>query len=165
MRKQIINKPYKSNWIGGLYISITILIALLYIAIYLLAEMYQAPCSLQAVFCAVTVFVFSMMLIMTAGFYTTKYRIKDNVLTSWSPFVFIKVRLKDIKKVEKILYPFNFKVGASFYCGFFYVPNLGWVRTIMTNMRDAVLITTRDGRYFMITPSRPERFMRVLKRR
>jgi len=76
----------------------------------------------------------------------------------------IKLKLKDIKKVEKIIFPFNIKVGASFYCGIFYVPNLGWIRTIITNLRDTVLITTKDGKYYMITPSKPERFMKTLKK-
>jgi len=164
--REIINKPYKSKWIGGLYIIITILIALLYLTIYLLAEgLYRTSCSFQALINGTMLFVFSLILITTIGFYTTKYRIKDNVLTSWSPFVLIKIKLKDIKNIEKVMFPFNVRVGASFYCGFFYVPNLGWVRSIITNLRDNILITTRNGKHFMITPSRPERFMKMLKRR
>jgi len=165
MRKQIINKPYKSRWIGRLYVSLTIIIALVYLIIYLFTGLRLAPCSVQAITSGVMIFVFLMLLFITIGFYTTKYKIKDGLLTSWSPFVTIKIKLKDIKNIEKIMFPFNFRVGASFYCGFFYVPNLGWVRSIITNLRDAVLITTRDGKYFMITPSNPKRFMKTLKRR
>ena len=165
MRKQIINKPYKSKWIAGLYISFTIIVALLYLSIYLLAELYLAPYSAQVIISGVMLFVLLMLLTLVISFYNTKYKIKDGLLTSWSPFVAIKIRLKDIKNIEKIMYPFNFKVGASFYSGFFYVPNLGWVRSIITNLRDTVLITTRDGKYFMITPSNPKRFMKMLKRR
>jgi len=163
-KKWIINKPYKSHWIGRLYICLTILIALLYIIIYFLAELYRASYFVQAVFSSIIIGVFSLILITTVSFYITKYRIKDGVLTSWSPFMLIKLKLKDIKKVEKIIFPFNIKVGASFYCGIFYVPNLGWIRTIITNLRDTVLITTKDGKYYMITPSKPERFMKTLKK-
>jgi hypothetical protein len=43
------------------------------------------------------------------------------------------------------------------------VPNLGWVGSIITNLRDAILITTKKGKYYMITPSNPEKFMKMLK--
>jgi len=163
MKKEIINKPYKSRWIGRMYISLTIFIVLIYIIIYLFAEgLYRTSYFLQAVLNSAMVFVFSFMLIITVGLYTTKYKIKNGILTSWSPFMVIKLKLKDVKKVEKIMVPLHFKVGASFYCGIFYVPNLGWIRSIITNLRDAILITTKDGKYYMITPSNPKRFMKLL---
>lgn len=163
MKKDVVNKPYKSHWIGGMYISITVLIALLYLIIYLFVELYQAPCFIKSVFNVIMIFVFLLILIITIGFYTTKYKIKDNILYSWSPFMVIKIKLKDIKKVEKIMVPLHFKVGASLYCGVFYVPNLGWIRAIITNLRDAILITTKKGKYYMITPSNPKKFMKLLK--
>jgi len=164
MKNGIINKPYKSHWIGSLYVFLTVLIAIIYLFIYLFADgLYRTSYFLQAVLNGTMLFVFLLILTTTISFYTTKYRIKNGILTSWSPFVSIKIKLKEIKSVEKIMFPFNIKVGASFFCGFFYVPNLGWVRTIITNLRDAILITTRDGRYHMITPSNPKRFMRLLR--
>jgi hypothetical protein len=163
MKKEIFNKPYKSHWIGGMYISLTTLIALVYIITYLFAELCQASCFIQAVFNSIMTFVFLMILITTIGFYTTKYKIKDDVLYSWSPFIAIKLKLKDIKNVEKIMVPLHFRVGASLYCGVFYVPNLGWIKSIITNLRDAILITTKDGKYYMITPSNPKRFIKLLK--
>jgi len=164
MKKEIINKPYKSPWIGGLYISLTILITLIYLIIYLFADgAYGTSYFLQMVVNSLMFFVFSLMLITVISFYTTKYTISDGSLSSWSPFMGIKIKLKDIKKIEKIIFPFHVKIGASFYCGMFYVPNVGWVRSIITNLRDVILINTKDGKYFMITPSNPERFMKMLK--
>ena len=78
--------------------------------------------------------------------------------------MFIKIKLKDIKSVEKILFPFGFRVGASFYCGIYYIPNLGWTRVIITNMRDTILIRTKDGRKYIISPKNPKRFMKTLKK-
>jgi hypothetical protein len=75
----------------------------------------------------------------------------------------IKLKLGDIKKVEKTMVPMHFRVGASLYSGYFYVPSLGWVGSIITNLRDAILITTKNGKYYMITPSNPEKFMKLLK--
>ena len=103
--------------------------------------------------------VLSIILITTAGFYNTKYKIKDGVLTSWSPFMYIKIRLVDIRSAEKVLYPFNLRVGASLYSGMFYVPSKGWVRTIITNLSDVVLITTKDKKSYMISPSNPKNFL------
>jgi len=163
MKKEIVNKPYKSHWIGGMYISLTILISLVYVIIYLFTELYRAPCFLQVTLVLVVGFVFSLLLITILGFYTTKYKIKDGILYSCSPFMIIKIKLKDIKKVEKIMVPLHFRVGASLYCGVFYVPNLGWVKSIITNLRDAILITTKKGKYYMITPSNPKIFMKLLK--
>lgn len=164
MEKEIVNKPFISHWIGGMYVSLTVLIALAYFIIYLFAEgLYRTSCFFQAVFNGIMIFVFLLILITTIGFYTTKYKIKEGVLTSWSPFMMIKLKLKDIKKIEKTMVPLHFRVGSSLYCGIFYVPNLGWVRSIITNLRDAILITTKDGKYYMITPSKPEKFMKLLK--
>jgi hypothetical protein len=108
-------------------------------------------------------FVFTLIAIITIGFYFTKYTIKDGVLISYSPFMIIKIRLKDIRKVEKVMVPLHFRVGASFYSGVFYVPNFGWVRSIITNLRDAIIINTKDGKHYMITPSNPKKFMKKLK--
>ncbi len=163
MGKEIVNRPYKSHWIGGMYASMTIFIALLYIIIYLFAGINQLSCFLKGIFNSIMVFVFLLILITTISFYSTKYKIKDGVLYSWSPFIVIKLKLKDIKKVEKVMVPLHFRVGASLYCGVFYVPNLGWVRSIITNLRDAILITTKKGKYYMITPSNPKKFMKMLK--
>ncbi len=163
MKRDIVNKPYISHWIGGSYIAITVLIVLVYFIIYLFAEIYKIPCFLQGIYNGLMIFVFLLLLITTIGFYTTKYKIKNGILYSWSPFMLIKIDLKDIKKVEKTLVPIHLRVGASLYCGVFYVPNLGWVRSIITNLRDAILITTKKGKYYMITPSNPKKFMKMLK--
>ena len=161
MKKDIVNKPYKSRWIGGFYAIMTIFIAVLYLIIYLLAinEAYLS----KVILGSIMMLVFLLLLVITIGFFTTKYRIRDGMLYSWSPFVSINIKLKDIKTVEKILVPIYIRIGASFYSGFFYVPSLGWVRSIITNLRDAILITTKNGRYYMITPSNPKKFMKLLK--
>jgi hypothetical protein len=158
MAKEVINKPLVSNWIGGMYISILIFVALLYLIVYLEATIF-----LKSVFNAIMILILLIILITTMGFYNTKYRIKDGFLYSWSPFMIIKVNIKDIKKVEKTTVPMHFRVGASLYSGSFYVPNLGWVNSIITNLKDAILITTKKGKYYMITPSNPEKFMKLLK--
>lgn len=161
MRQDVINRSYKSKWIGGFYALATLFVFLIYVFIYLFAP-YEASFPVTMFNFVMTLALF-LMLITTLGFFTTKYVIKNGVLHSWSPFVVINLRLKDIKKVEKIMVPLHIRFGASLYSGFFYVPRLGWVRSIITNLKDAILITTKNGKYYMITPSNPKKFMKLLK--
>lgn len=160
--REIVNNPYKSHWIGRLFITLTIFTAFIFILVYHYVGLESQAG--QNVVAAVMIGTLSMVLIITASFYNTKYSIRDGILRSWSPFMFIKIKLKDIKSVEKIMFPFGFRVGASFYCGVYYIPTLGWVRVIITNMRDVVLIKTKDGRKFIISPKNPIRFMKTLKK-
>lgn len=114
------------------------------------------------------VFVVVLMAVTAYGLYRTKYVIRGGILSSWSPFAIIRLRLKDIKEVEITRIPFHIRIyGAGLYCGLFYIPGLGRTKTIMTNLSDGVLITTKDRKhgkkYYLITPSDPERFVKLLK--
>lgn len=163
MEKYIVNRPLKSRWIGGMYLAILIFIAFLYLTVYAHDVMYETSFFAVSSFNFIMTFVLLLILVVTIGFYRTKYIIRNGLLYSWSPFMIIKVNIKDIKKVEKTMVPLHFRVGASLYSGFFYVPSLGWVGSIITNLKDAILITTKKGKYYMITPSNPEKFMKLLK--
>ena len=55
------------------------------------------------------------------------------------------------------------RVGASFYSGRFYIAGAGWTKTIMTNLVDGVLITDKNGKHYLITPSNPDKFVKLLK--
>ncbi|MFH0929460.1 MAG: PH domain-containing protein [Candidatus Aenigmatarchaeota archaeon] len=162
MERDIVNNPYKSHWIGRMFIILTVFTAFIFILVY-----YYVGLESQAgqnFVGAIMLGTLLMVLIVTGSFYNTKYRIKGGVLTSWSPFMFIKIRLDDIKSVEKTMFPFGFRVGASFYCGVYYIPSLGWTRVIITNMRDVVLIKTKDGKKYIISPKNPQRFMKTIKK-
>ena len=162
--KEIVNRPYISRWIGRMYIIILGFIVILAGSIYFLA---YGDLALEgsAVFGGVMAFVTALLAVTVIAFYNTKYKIKDGVLSAWSPFVMIRLRLKDIRKVEKTRIPVHFRVGASLYCGIFYVPGLGWVKAIITNLKDGVLITAKGKKYYLITPSRPKKFMKILKKK
>jgi len=166
MQKEIINRPRINKWIGKMYLGILIFIIIIFSTILYSFYQYAPETSpeVRPIIIGTMIFVTIILAITTIGLYTTKYKIRDGVLYSWSPFAVIKIRLKDIKKVERTRIPFHVRVGASLYSGIFYVPSLGWVRTIMTNLKDGVLITTKGRKYYMITPSHPERFMKMLKK-
>jgi hypothetical protein len=164
MEKNIINKPRISKLIGGGYIIITFFIAILFLFIGSLADIRSSPLDLQIFLYAVMIFVLFLLSFTTLSLYNTKYVISNGVLSSWSPFAKIRLRIKDIKKVERTLIPFHIRVGASLYCGMFYIPGIGWTKAIITNLRDGLLITDKNNKHYLITPSNPEEFKKILKR-
>jgi hypothetical protein len=158
-----INKPRISGWIGGMYAILMIFIAILYIVITFETNVRASTLSLQALFFGVVFFVLFIVGFTGISFYRTKYVINNGVLYSWSPFAVIKLKLDDIEKVERTIVPIHARVGASLYSGRFYVPSLGWTRSIITNLTDGVIITTKDNKHYLITPSNPDKFVKSLK--
>ncbi len=115
-------------------------------------------------FNAVMVAIVILLCAVVYSFYKTTYSIKDGRLYAWSPFAIINISIKDIEKTEQTRVPFYFKgFGASVYSGRFYIPAVGWARVIITNLTDGVLIKTKDGRNYLITPSNPKDFVKALK--
>lgn len=119
----------------------------------------------QCVFVLLFGLVIALLVFTTFAYYRTKYVIKDGILSAWSPFMVINLPLKNIRKIERTRVPIYLRFGASGYCGFFYIPGVGWTRTIMTNVTDGVLIYAKDGRKYLITPSDPDKFAKLLKQR
>jgi len=159
----MINKPRISKWIGRMYAITTIFILILFITITFWTDITSSSINSQIFFFGIMTFITLLMGLTTYSFYRTKYVVEDGVLYSWSPFAVIKLKLKDIKKVERTLVPFHIRVGASFYSGRFYIPSLGWTKAIITNLSDGILITAKDKKRYLITPSNPDRFARLLK--
>lgn len=160
----IKNKPRISRWIGRFYILLTILIAVLYTTIALQTNI---PRFLYAgiFFTMLMVAILLLIGVIAYGFYKTKYVIRNGFLYSWSPFAIINLKLNNITKIEQTRVPFYFKgMGASFYSGIFYIPSLGWAKVIITNFADGVLITDKNGKHYLITPSNPDAFAKSLSR-
>jgi hypothetical protein len=162
---RVVNRPKVSRWIGGMYICLTIFIFVLYIGVTFATDMLSAPLAAKAFFFGLAAFVVLIMIVTTAGLYGTKYVIESGRMYSWSPFAVIRLDIKDVVKVEKTLIPFHMKVGASLYSGLFYIPSLGWVKSIVTNVTDGLLITARGGKRYLITPSNPLKFAKMLSAR
>ena len=165
MVNNMINKPRISKWIGGTYIITTIFILILYITIAFVSDMRFSPVLVQILFFGVMMFVLFLMTFTTVSFHRTQYVLQEGVLYSWSPFAIIKIKLKDIKKAERTMVPFHIRVGAALYSGRFYIPSLGWTKAIITNLSDGVLITTKDKKHYLITPSNPDRFVKILNKK
>ncbi len=156
------NRPRISNWIGGGYVFLAAFIIALYVTMLLLLPFPNLYASL--VFNAVMIVVSISICAIAASIYGTAYRIEKGGLHSWAPFAVIDIRLKDIAKAGRTMIPFSFKgFGASAYCGWFYIPTVGWTRVIITNLSDGVLIRTKDGKNYLVTPSNPKGFIKALK--
>ncbi len=158
----VVNVP-KKGWIGTMYTFITAFVTLIAaVVLYNLASLmtYWGVLVLLITFS----FIIAMFGFITFCYHGTKYVIRDMTLYSWSPFMVIRLPLKDVRKVELTRVPVHVRVGASLYCGFFYIPNVGWTRSIITNLTDGLLIYARNGRKYLITPSQPGKFARLLKR-
>ncbi|MGD0729586.1 MAG: PH domain-containing protein [Candidatus Micrarchaeaceae archaeon] len=155
------NKPRISKWIGRGYLLITIALVLIYGAIILSV---QASPLLAIQISIVMIIVIILLLAIVYSLYKTKYTIKNGRLYSWSPFAIVNIGIKEIAKVENTRIPFYFKgFGASVYSGRFYIPAVGWTRVIITNLTDGLLIKTKQGKNYLITPSNPKVFAKALK--
>ncbi len=154
--KKTINRPRISNWIGGLYLGMAIFIALLFASISFLTGR-------PAIFLGIGALVFAILGLTAYCFYRTSYTIENGALYSWSPFMVIRLKLGDIRKVERTRVPIHMRVGAGGYCGLFYIAGAGWTRSIISNFTDGVLITDKNGKHYLITPSNPEAFVKLLK--
>jgi hypothetical protein len=163
--KIMINKPRMTKWIGGMYKTLTIFIAIVFIAIAFGTNIISSTLNFQILFFGLMAFALLLLGLTTYSLYRTKYVLQSGVLHSWSPFAVINLKLRDIKKVERTMIPVHIRVGASLYSGRFYIPNLGWTKAIITNLSDGVLITTKDNKRYLITPSDPDKFVKLLKRK
>ena len=156
------NKPRISKWIGGCYLLLFVFVAAIFISIAIWADVFSVMWA-GILFAVVMIAALVLIGVVAYSLYKTVYVIRDGYLYSWSPFTVINLRLKDITTVEKARIPFYFKGwGASVYSGFFYIPAFGWTRVVMTNMTDGVLITDRNGKRYLITPSDPAGFIKSL---
>jgi hypothetical protein len=159
--KDMKNKPRISKWIGRSYLLLTVFIAALYVAIALWTNIFSYLYA-GLFFTVVMVFVLVLIGVTAYSFYKTSYVIKDGFLHSWSPFAVINLKIKDIAKIEQTRIPVSFKgFGATLYSGWFYIPALGWTKVIITNLTDGVLITDKNKKHYLITPSNPSSFVKL----
>jgi len=159
--KTVVNVPRK-KWIGRGWIILTAIMAAVFVFVFTAAspEMSYPEKVFFVSMCALITVLFVVIIV---AYYRTKYVIGNGTLHAWSPFMTINLPLKDIAKIERTRVPYHLRVGASDYCGFFYIPGVGWTRTIMTNVTDGILIYGKDGKKYLITPSDPDKFAKLLK--
>lgn len=162
MKKRIVNRPKISKWIGRMYTGMTIFMAVLFTVISLESDIVSSPLRLQAAFLGLMAFIVGLMALTTYSFHKTKYVLQGGCLYAWSPFAVIRLKTNEISRIDKLMIPFHIRFGASLYSGSFYIPHIGWTTAIITNLTDGLLITTKGGRRYLITPSNPVGFAKLL---
>ena len=159
--KTVVNIP-KKKWVGRSWIALTAIMVAILLFAFMKALPYMSYFG-KLYFASLFGVLIVLFIVIIFAYYRTKYVIKDGVLHAWAPFMVINLPLKDISKIERTRVPYHLRVGASAYCGFFYVPGVGWTRAIMTNFSDGLLIYAKDGKKYLITPSQPDKFAKLLK--
>jgi hypothetical protein len=162
----IVNRPEVSRPMAWLYSSIAVFIAVMaVIIIYASLPAMQAGVIIGVV---VLLAVEAVMLSILTSIYRTRYILNNGELVlRASPFIGgnKRIPLKTIKSVEKTLIPFGIRLlGASFYGGYYYVPNVGRTFVVITNFRDGVLIRAEHTNY-LITPRNPENFIDTIRKK
>lgn len=156
------NKPRISKWIIGGYLILALIITCIFIFLALVIP-FKSMVGFGR-FCLLAIVITGIICSVSYSIYRTRYIINNGRLYSKSIFAFIDINIKDITKIEQTRIPYMIRgYGASVHSGMFYIPTIGWAKTIMTNMTDGVLIKTKDGKNYLITPSNPKSFVKLLK--
>ena len=156
------NKPRVSKWILGGYLLLAIMVSGIFITLALVIP-FRSSIGFE-LFCLLTIVVVALVCAAPYSLYTTRYVINKGKLSSRSIFASIDIDKKDIAKVEQTRIPFMFRgFGAGVQSGGFYIPGIGWTKVIMTNLIDGVLLKTKDNKNYLITPSNPKGFVKLLK--
>jgi hypothetical protein len=161
--KASVYRPRFSSWIMGMYWAILIIFAAIVLAAVISSGTGSTVFFLLAVtFSAVTLLI--ALILMRA--YTMKFTITTTHIVVQGVFRKNIIKRSDIKSIEKTPIPFGFRLfGASFLGGLYYLPGIGRAWVSMGNFEDGVLIATKQGNHYVITPERPHEFIRKAKAR
>ena len=158
--KDILFKSKVSNWIAGLYWAILIFLGVIFIGVPFLSPM---------TFFEKSIFVITFFIIfLIIGFilfkaYRLQFVISNKSLIISGLLKNHEILFSDINEIKKVPIPFGFRLfGASFLGGKYYFPGIGNTWVVMSNFDDGVLITTKKGDNFVITPNDPSSFINSL---
>ena len=161
-KNDIIFKSKVSNWIAGLYWTILIFLAIMFIGIPLLAPMtfFDKIIFVIAFFIVFLIIVFTLFRAYRLSFVISKDRLLIGGLLKKHEIMF-----SDIKDVKKVPIPFGFRLyGASFLGGRYYLPGVGNATVAMSNFDDGVLVSTKKGYNYVLTPINPLKFIDDMKK-
>jgi hypothetical protein len=162
LTNDIVFKSTVSRWIAGLYWSIIIFLGVLFIGILILNPItfFQI-----AIFVIVFFMVFLIIIATIVRAYRLIFIISNDRLILAGLLKKHEVMYSDIKEVKKIPIPFGFRLyGASFLGGRYYFPGVGNATVAMSNFTDGVLISTKKGYHYVITPQNPGAFIEGVKK-
>ena len=157
----IIFKSKVSKWIAGLYLAILIFLVIMFIGMPFVAPMTFLE---KIIFITIYFIVFLVIIFTLYRAYRLIFIISKDRLVIGGLLKKHIIMFSDIKEVKKTVIPLGFRLfGASLLGGRYYFPGVGNASVAMSNFDDGVLITTKEGYNFLITPMEPLRFIDILK--
>ena len=158
----IVFKSKVSRWIAGFYWAILIFLAAMFIGVPLFAPMTFFETS---IFVITFVIVFLIILYTLFRAYRLSFIISRDRLLIGGILKKHEIIFSEVKEFKKVPIPFGFRLfGASFLGGRFYLPGVGNATVAMSNFDDGVLISTKKGYNFVITPLNPMKFIDDMKK-
>lgn len=158
----VVFKSKVSSWIAGLYWAILIFLVIMFIGVPFFAPMTFFN---KINFVIVFFIVFLIILYTLFRAYRLSFIISKDRLLIGGLLKKHNIMFSDIKEVKKVPIPFGFRLfGASFLGGRYYLPGVGNATVAMSNFDDGVLISTKKGYNFVITPLNPMKFIDDIKK-
>ena len=150
-----------SKWIAGFYVGMLVFLIALMVFVPGLEYMSDLETLL---FYPLFSIVFIIIAFTLYKAYSLKIQITESHVKISGIFRSSKISISDIEEVERTPIPFGFRIfGASFLGGAYYLPGIGKATVAMTNFSDGVLIKTKEGGNFVVTPRDPEDFVESLE--
>ena len=159
--KENVFRTRMSKWIIGMYwVILAFIIALLtYLGLY-----FDIGFEANSILVVSFSFVAVLFLSIIYRAYKMEFTVTDKHIRIKGVFKSHTIEKSDIKSIQKTFIPVGFRLyGASFLGGFCYIPSLGTAWVDMGNFDDGVLITTKRGKNYIITPKKPFEFIRQVK--
>ena len=159
----VVFKSKVSRWIAGLYLAILIFLATMFVGISLSSSVtyFNKIIFVIVFFIILIIIVFTLFKAYRLSFIISEERLVINGLFKKHEILF-----SDIKEIKKVPIPFGFRLfGASFLGGRFYLPGIGNATVAMSNFDDGVLVSTKKGYNFIITPLNPMKFINDMKKK
>ena len=155
--------PRLSKWITGMYWSIFVFLIFMLVAMPFLAKMsFWDKVLFQGTFLAVL----AMFIFIMVKAYRMKFTIEKSRIIVSGVFKENRIEISDIKSIDKGPIPAGVRIfGASFLGGLYYLPGIGRAWVSMGNFEDGVLISTKKGKHYVITPQEPLKFIEIVKKK
>ena len=158
----IFFKSKVSKWIAGLYWTILIFLVIMFIGFPLLKPMAFFD---KIIFVITFFIVFLIIGFILFKAYRLSFVISKNSLIISGLLKKHEIMFSDTKEVKKVPIPFGFRLfGASFLGGRYYLPGVGNATVAISNFDDGVLVSTKKGYNFVITPKNPMKFIDDMKK-
>jgi len=155
--------PRLSKWIAGMYWSIFAFLIFMLVAIPLFTEMSSWE---KVLFLVVFLAVLVMFIFIMVKAYRMRFTIEKNRIIVSGVFNENRLKIPDIKSIDKVPIPTGIRLfGASFLGGLYYLPGIGRAWVSMGNFEDGVLISTKKGKHYVITPQEPLKFIQTVKKK